>query len=108
MKENLPVPYHDNEKYFYLHMPDDSMNAASIDSGDLILVRIQQKVEPNEMAVVCVGDFEATVKYFRQEGNMIILSPKSRNQKHHVQIYDLKDTPVIISGKVVSIIKEIE
>ena len=103
-----PIPYNDSEKYFYLRVRGDSMNAAGLDDGDLILVRVQPMVEPNQMAVVCVNGFEATVKYFRQEGNMVILSPKSHNPEHTVQIYDLKETPVIVNGRVVSVTKSIE
>lgn len=103
-----PIPYNDSEKYFYLRVRGDSMNAAGLDDGDLILVRAQSMVEPNQMAVVCVNGFEATVKYFRQEGDMVILSPKSHNPEHTVQIYDLKETPVIVNGRVVSVTKSIE
>ena len=40
------------------------------------------------------GD-EATVKYFRQEGNLVVLTPKSFNPVHQPQIYDLKRVQVL-------------
>ena len=46
------------------------------------------------------GD-EATVKYFRQEGSLVVLTPKSFNPVHQPQIYDLKRVQVRVVGLVV-------
>ena len=48
-----------------------------------------------------VNGNEATVKYFRREGDLVILTPKSFNPVHQPQIYDLKKVPVRIAGLVV-------
>ena len=66
-----------------------------------ILVREQPEVENGQLAVVMVNGNEATVKYFRREGDLVILTPKSFNPVHQPQIYDLKRVPVRIAGLVV-------
>lgn len=97
----IPIRQSDGANYFWLNVRGDSMNAAGIDEGDQILVREQPEVENGQLAVVLVNGDEATVKYFRREGNLVILTPKSFNPKHQPQIYDLKKVPVRISGLVV-------
>ena len=97
----IPIRQTDGAQYFWLHIRGDSMNAAGMDDGDQILVRVQSEVENGEIAVVMVNGDEATVKQFRQEGNLVILTPRSLNPVHQPQIYDLKKIPVRVAGKVV-------
>ena len=79
----------------------DSMNAMGISENDEILVREQPEVENGQLAVVMVNGDEATVKYFRQEGSLVVLTPKSFNPVHQPQIYDLKRVQVRVVGLVV-------
>ena len=97
----FPIRQTDGAKYFWLTIRGDSMNAAGMDEGDQILVREQPEVENGEIAVVLVNGDEATVKTFRQEGPLVILTPRSTNPVHQPQIYDLKTTPVRVLGKVI-------
>lgn len=97
----IPITQNDDAKYFWLRVRGDSMNAAGMDNGDKILVREQPEVENGEIAVVLVNGDEATVKYFRQEGNLVILTPRSLNPIHQPQIYDLKKVPVRVAGRVI-------
>lgn len=107
IEEYLPISFRDGAKYFFLHICGDSMSAAGMDDGDLILVRSQPEVEDGQLAVVCVNGDEATVKYYRREGDLVVLTPKSFNAEHQTQIYSLKDVPVHICGLVVQIIKTV-
>ena len=107
IEEYLPISFRDGAKYFFLHVCGDSMSAAGMDDGDLILVRSQPEVEDGQLAVVCVNGDEATVKYYRREGDLVVLTPKSFNTEHQTQIYSLKDVPVHICGLVVQIIKTV-
>ncbi|MEE3451845.1 MAG: XRE family transcriptional regulator, partial [Acutalibacteraceae bacterium] len=66
-------------EYFGLLVVGDSMNAARICDGDIIIVRQQEQVEDGEIAVVMVGDEDATVKRFHREGRNVFLSPQSFN-----------------------------
>ena len=97
----IPIRQTDGARYFWLNVKGDSMNAAGMDEGDQILVREQPEVENGQLAVVLVNGNEGTVKYFRQEGDIIILTPKSFNPVHQPQIYDLKKIPVRVAGLVV-------
>lgn len=97
----IPIRQTDGARYFWLNVRGDSMNAAGMDEGDQILVREQPEVENGQLAVVLVNGNEGTVKYFRQEGDIIILTPKSFNPVHQPQIYDLKKIPIRVAGLVV-------
>ncbi len=67
--------------YFLLHAKGDSMNLASINDGDLVLVR-QQSTANNGDRVVALIDDEATIKAFHKEGGVVVLKPKSSNPIH--------------------------
>lgn len=97
----IPIRQTDGASYFWLTVRGDSMNAAGMEDGDQILVRTQPEVENGEIAVVMVNGDEATVKQFRQEGDLVILTPRSLNPVHQPQIYDLKKTPVRVLGRLV-------
>lgn len=103
------VPFLGNsgETYFALRAVGDSMNAAGINEGDLVIVRQQDSVDPNTIAVVCVNGDEATLKRFRQEGNTVFLMPQSTNPEHQVQVYDITKTPIHIIGRVMEIRKQL-
>lgn len=97
----IPIRQSDGADYFWLNVRGDSMNAAGINEGDQILVREQPEVENGEIAVVLVNGDEATVKCFRREGDLVILTPRSSNPAHQPQVYDLKKTPVQVLGRVI-------
>lgn len=88
-------------EYFALYAKGDSMTAAHINEGDILVIRRQEKVENGEIAVVRVNDDTATVKRFKQDGNIVQLIPQSYNPVHQIQIYDLKKENINIVGKVV-------
>lgn len=88
-------------EYFALKVKGDSMNAAHINDGSMIIVRRQPEVENGQIAVVRVDKDDATVKRFRKDGNIIQLIPQSYNPEHQIQIYDLKNTDIEVIGKVV-------
>jgi len=88
-------------EYFALRVKGDSMSAAQINDGNIIIVRKQDIVENGEIAVVRVGSDDATVKRFRQDGEVVQLIPQSFNPEHNIQFYNLKDTNIDVIGKVV-------
>jgi len=88
-------------EYFALRVRGDSMNAARLHDGDLIIVRRQSEVEDGEIAVVLVDDEDATVKRFYHSKNTVTLMPQSYNPKHKPQIYSLAHTSIRVLGKVV-------
>lgn len=88
-------------EYFALRVHGDSMDAIRIYDGDLLIVRKQDIVEDGEIAVVMVNDDEATVKCWHKRENIVMLEPKSTNPAHQMQIYDARETPIRVIGKVV-------
>ena len=88
-------------EYFALRVSGDSMNAIGINDGYLIIVRRQDEVENGEVAVVMVGDEDATVKRFYATDSTVTLMPQSTNPVHQPQIYDPAKIPIQVLGKVV-------
>lgn len=103
----IPLDRDDGHKYFGLRIHGDSMTAAGMDDGDIIVVRQQDMVEENDIAVVLVNGYDATVKYWHRQGNTVILTPKSYNPEHQPQIYDAKKVPIRVLGRVVQIRKDL-
>lgn len=99
----IPVDYPNPSEYTALRVNGDSMNAARIDDGDIIIIRKQDIVENGEIAVVIVNGDDATVKRYHRDGNTVTLTPQSYNPNHTIQIYSLKDVPIRIFGKVVEV-----
>lgn len=87
-------------EYFYLRVQGDSMNLR-FPEGNLVLVQKQDSLEDGEIGVFLIDGQDATVKKYRQDGNFVILDPMSTNPSNITQIYNVKETPVRIIGKVV-------
>ena len=90
-------------EYFALLVSGDSMNAIGINDGYRIIVRRQDEVENGEVAVVMVGDEDATVKRVYFSGTTVTLMPQSTNPEHRPQIYDTATTKIRIIGRVVKV-----
>jgi repressor LexA len=88
-------------EYFALRVKGDSMTAARIYDGDILVVRRQDHVENGQIAVVLVNGDEATVKKFYRTDTTVSLVPQSLNPEHQLQIYDVSKTEVKVLGLVV-------
>lgn len=88
-------------EYFYLTVSGDSMNL-KFNEGDIVLVQKQDDLENDEIGVILVDGMDATVKKYKYENGLVILSPMSTNPEHVVQIYNPKEINIKIIGKVVS------
>lgn len=97
-----------NGEYFALRVKGDSMNAAQICDGNVIIVRKQDVVENNDIAVILVNGDEATVKRWYKDGNTVQLIPQSFNPENQIQIYDTRKVKIKILGKVVKNVVEFE
>ena len=87
--------------YFALRVVGDSMSAARINEGDLLIVRRQDQVENGQIAVVMVNGEDATVKKYYRNGPMVSLVPQSLNPEHQMTTYDLRKTSIQVLGLVV-------
>lgn len=87
-------------EYFYLRVQGDSMNLR-FPEGNLVLVQKQDYLEDGEIGVFLIDGQDATVKKYRKDNHFVILDPMSTNPFNITQIYNTKEVPVKIIGKVV-------
>lgn len=97
--------YQDGEDYFALRVFGDSMTAAGIGDGDLVVVRQQDSVDEGDIAVILVNGDDATVKRFYRSDSIVTLAPQSYNPIHKIQVYNLRDTPIRVIGRVMEVRK---
>lgn len=69
-----------------------------IHNGAYALIRKQDIVENGEICVVLVNGYEATLKKFSKQGDLVILEPISDDTSFTTQVYN-KDTQIRILGK---------
>lgn len=92
-------------EYFALRFQGDSMDAVSINDGDLLIVRMQPTVKNNDIAVVLVNNDNAAVRQYRFEEETVTLLPHSRNPRYQPQTFNINNSSLQIIGKVVKIEK---
>lgn len=85
------------EECFFLKVNGESMNKV-IRNGAYALIRKQDIVKNGEIAAVLVNGFEATLKKFTKQGELVILEPMSNDPSFTTQVYN-KDTDIKILGK---------
>lgn len=85
------------EECFFLRINGESMNQL-IRNGAYALIRKQDTVENGEIAAVLVNGFDATLKKFTQQGDLIILEPCSDDSNFKTQAYTA-ETQIRILGK---------
>lgn len=87
------------EEYFFLRVNGESMNNI-VKNGAFALIHKQDIVENGEIAVVLINGYDATLKKFTKQGDVIVLEPDSSDNSFKTQVYD-KNTPIKILGKYV-------
>ena len=102
--EHLPIPKSliPNETSFALRIKDDSMIAADIFKGDVIIVQEQNYAFDNDIVVAVVNDKIVIGKYHRDDKE-ICLSQKNNNTPITIPYDDLK-----VLGKVNGLIRRIK
>ena len=100
----LPLDYEmmniiNPEEHFFLRVNGESMNKV-VKNGAFALIHKQDNIENGEIAVVLVNGFDATLKKFTKQGDLIILEPQSTDNSFETQVYD-KATPIKVLGKYV-------
>ena len=69
-----------------------------IKNGAFALIKKTDFVDNGEIAVVLVNGFDATLKKFTKQGELIVLEPMSTDTSIETQVYD-KNTQVKVIGK---------
>ena len=85
------------EECFFLRVNGESMNKL-IKNGAYALIRKTDVVENGDIAVVLVNGYDATLKKFSKQGDLIILEPLSNDPSFTTQVYG-NDTEIKIIGK---------
>ena len=85
------------DECFFLRVNGQSMNKV-IKDGAYALIRKTDFVENGEIAVVLVNGFDATLKKFTKQGDVIVLEPMSDDSTITTQVYN-KDTSIKVIGK---------
>lgn len=87
---------------FLLRVRGDSMKDADIHDRDLLAVHQTAQVRNGQIVVARVGD-EATVKYYRREGQLVWLDPA--NPAYRPLQVDLRSQELAIEGLAVGVIR---
>ena len=87
----------DPEECYFLRVNGESMNKL-IKNGAYALIRKTDVVENGDIAVVLVNGYDATLKKFTKNGDVVVLEPMSNDPSFQTQIYT-KETPIKIIGK---------
>lgn len=87
----------DPEECYFLRVNGESMNKI-IKDGAYALIRKTDWVENGDIAVVLVNGYDATLKKFTKNNDVVVLEPMSNDPTFQTQIYT-KDTPIKIIGK---------
>ena len=89
---------------FALKVRGDSMKEAGILEGDVIFAKPQTTADPGDIVVALLGE-EATVKYFRPQGDRVCLEPANR---YYSPIVVERGTPGFrILGKVIGLMRKL-
>jgi repressor LexA len=97
-----PSLFHPKPHYL-LKVQGMSMKNAGILDGDLVAVHRTPEVRNRQIVVARLED-EVTVKRYRQEGSVVWLLPE--NADFEPISVDLKESPVVIEGVVVGVVRQ--
>ncbi len=87
--------------HYALEVKGDSMIEAGINDGDIVVIRETGSAENGDIVVAQVGGYEATLKRFREQGDMIALEPANAAYETRV----LPRGQVKVQGKLVGLIR---
>ena len=86
------------EECFFLRINGESMNKI-VANGSFALIRKQDNVENGDVAAILVDGFDATLKRFTQNDNIVVLTPVSTDDSFKPIIIDITKTNIKILGK---------
>ena len=101
--EEVPAQWTEKDTLFALKIKGDSMEPRMV-SGDVVVVRKQEDINSGEVAIVMIGDEEATCKKVTKHSDGLVLI--SNNPKYAPMFFTIKEIetlPVRILGRVVEL-----
>jgi repressor LexA len=87
--------------HYALEVKGDSMIDAGINDGDIVVIEEGSTAKNGDIVVALIEDQEATLKRFRQRGNMIAL--EAANPAYETRM--LRDDQVKLQGRLVGLIR---
>jgi repressor LexA len=105
VEEMLPLPedFTGDGELFMLRVRGESMIDAGIFTGDYVVVRRQPDANNGEMVVAGIPGDEATVKYYKRNGNTITLTPANETMSP----MQFSPNDVEVFGKVVTVVRRL-
>ena len=95
----------DQEKFFFLYSPENSMNGSRIWQGDLVLVKKTKALEDGDIGVFWLPQYGVLLRrYYEHEDGIILQADNS--QYHPVVLPSLKKHQVI--GKAIKVLCELK
>jgi len=98
----LDATDNNGEQYYAIKMKGDSMNKLRICDGDTLIIKSQEHIMNNDIALVCVNDGKPQVREYYIDGSTVTLTPHSTNREHKCKFYNSKTNKIKILGKVIS------
>jgi repressor LexA len=89
------------KSHYALEVKGDSMIEAGINEGDIVVIEEGPTAVNGDIVVALIEGHEATLKRFRQKGNMIAL--EAANPAYQTRM--LRDDQVKVQGKLVGLIR---
>jgi len=87
--------------HYALEVKGDSMIEAGINHGDVVVIRETSQADNGDIVVAQVDGYEATLKRFRKNGDMIAL--EAANPAYETRL--LREGQVRVQGKLVGLIR---
>ncbi len=87
--------------HYALEVKGDSMINAGINNGDIVVIRETNSAENGDIVVAQVDGYEATLKRYRKQGEMIAL--EAANPAYETRL--LREGQVKVQGKLVGLIR---
>lgn len=99
----LPADLTGPGELFMLRVRGESMIDAAICDGDFVVVRSQPEAHTGDIVAAGINDGEATIKYYKREGDFVVLTPANSSMK------PMRFAPdeVAIYGKVVTVLRRV-
>lgn len=88
-------------RHYALEVKGDSMIEAGINDGDVVVIRETSSASDGDIVVAQVEGYEATLKYFRERGDSVVL--EAANPAYEPRI--LPKGAVAVQGRLVGLIR---
>ena len=90
------------EQYYAIKMTGKGMDKLRICDGDTLIVKAQESVCNNDIALVSVNGENPVVREYYIDGGTVSLTPHSTDRNYKSKFYNTKNNKIKIFGKIVA------